>query len=408
MDPIRFDQFAKTLARRRSRRHAVVQLGSAALAGVLGIGRGPGASLAQTVTPATTTPGARPVFPPIPVSQTFAPLFPAPDLDPVVGFDEEEIIPILGPPVGVEQQPEFVLPEEFPDVVAVTDGEVVPLIDFIDFDPDVISAPPSTPAADAAAATTEEAACGIVDSHDVERYPGSPEVPREFVAAHWPPVGNIQWNWKLNVPAGEEGNVAGLRWCSGTLIDDIHFLTASHCFRPNFGGWDTPTVNGAPIDRRESARNMRVNFNYQWGPNGEQRPETSVAIVELVEDRLGDLDYTIVRLERNPGPPFLPAARIAAKDAPQGSVLCMMGHPSMLPKRVANGHASQYQGPLCYYDDLDTAGGASGAGLLSPATGLLVGIHTNGGCDVATGNNHGLRIEALLEVSPLLRSLAGR
>jgi len=406
MHPIRFDQLAKALARRRSRRQAVVHLGSAALAGVLGIGRGSGASLAQTVTPATTTPGTRPVFPPIPVSQTFAPLFPAPDLYPIVGFDEDEIIPILGPPVGVEHQPEFALPEEFPDIVAVTDGGVVPIVDF---DPDLISAPPSTPAAVAATDTTEEAACGLNNSQDVEFYPGSHDVSQEFVAAHWPPVGNIQWNTNLHARfPGEGGNVNGLRWCSGTLIDDVHFLTAGHCFQPDFGGWITPSVNGVKIDRREIARNMRVNFNFQWGPEGE-RPVTTVAIVELVEDGLKGLDYAIVRLEQNPGPPFRPPARIALNDAPQGSVLCMMGHPSMLPKRVANGHASEYAGPHCYYDDLDTAGGASGAGLLSPATGLLVGIHTNGGCDdPAKGNNHGLRIESLLDASPRLRSLAGR
>jgi hypothetical protein len=76
-----------------------------------------------------------------------------------------------------------------------------------------------------------------------------------------------------------------------------------------------------------------------------------------------------------------------------------------MPKRVATGNATQYQGSLCYYDNLDTAPIASGGGLVSPADGLLVGIHTNGGCGVQSGANHGFRIEALRDASPKLQEL---
>jgi hypothetical protein len=259
----------------------------------------------------------------------------------------------------------------------------------------------------AATPATEEGPCGVDDSQDVEFYnpnrPGTLGIPKMFVDEHQPPVGNIQWNWDLHVRYPDEaGTVNGVRWCSGTLIAPDLFLTAGHCFEPDFGTWVTPRVNGVPINRPEIARNMRVNFNYQWGPEG-PRPEKAVAIVALLEDRLGDRDYAIVQLEQDPGPPFLPA-RIGAKDAPQGSTICMLGHPNQLPKRVAAGHASEYQGPRIYYNDLDTAGGSSGAGLLT-SEGFLCGIHTNGGCGLQTGQNHGYRIESLIEISPILQGL---
>lgn len=405
MEPIRFDRIAKSLTSRRSRRQVVARLGGVALAGIAGSGRCPGTSRAQTATPAVATREQRPVYPPIPVSTTLAPLFPAPDLYPVVGYDERGIVPVLGPSKGAAHDGFFGPSEQVPEVVGIADGEVLPIIDVFDAPPGnfEVAGPGHLPVIEATP-TTEEGPCGIDDSQDVEFYNGALGVPRPFVDDHQPPVGNIQWNWNLHVRyPNEAGTVNGVRWCSGTLIAEDLFLTAGHCFEPDFGDWITPRVNGAPIGRTEIASNMRVNFNYQWGPEG-PRPETSVAIAELLEDRLGGRDYAIVRLAQYPGPQF-ELGRIAAKDAPEGSPLCILGHPNQLPKRVTAGHASRYQGPRCFYNDLDTAGGTSGAGLLSLADGLLVGIHTNGGCGEQSGENHGFRIESLLEFSPILRGL---
>jgi V8-like Glu-specific endopeptidase len=356
---------------------------------------------------------------------TLAPLFPAPDLYPIVGFDEGEIIPILGPSQGAELEEEFGLPlatpqlddvtgppEGLPGVVGITDGNVVPIINFPISElgpgpspPPLVGAETPTPVITAIPAA-EEAICGVDDSQDVEFYDGTLGVTRTFVDANQPPVGNIQWNFNLHALfPGSAGNVNGVRWCSGALIADDLFLTAGHCFEPDLGSWRTPRVNGVPISRQEIARNMRVNFNYQWGPDG-PRTETSVPIVDLVEDRLGDRDYAIVQLAANPGPIF-GRARVAMADAPQGSTISIIGHPVGLPKRVEAGIASQYQGPNLYYNDIDTEGGSSGSCILVAPDGLLVGIHTNGGCnDPAVGNNYGFRIEALLEVSPILRDLA--
>ena len=67
-----------------------------------------------------------------------------------------------------------------------------------------------------------------------------------------------------------------VRWCSGTMISEDLYLSAGHCFdsvnEPD--GWQVPKTNGTndPIQPKEIARNMHVNFNYQVDPNGALRP----------------------------------------------------------------------------------------------------------------------------------------
>ena len=56
-----------------------------------------------------------------------------------------------------------------------------------------------------------------------------------------------------------------------------------------------------PIPPKEIAKNMHVNFNHQLDPNGKLRTSRPFAILELLEHRLGGLDYAIVRLDGKPG-----------------------------------------------------------------------------------------------------------
>jgi V8-like Glu-specific endopeptidase len=223
-------------------------------------------------------------------------------------------------------------------------------------------------------------------------------------------VGQIQWNNNLGAIYTNPGDVSGQRWCSGTLVANDLFLTAGHCFDQTGGGWQRPRTNGTSniISSAEIAQNMHVNFNYQVDPSGNLRTETSFAITQLVEYRLGGLDFAIVRLAGNPGTTW-GRANVATTDATAGQMLCIIGHPAGLPKRIEAGPALTPSGNMIRYDDVDTLGGNSGSGVLRASDGSIVGVHTNGGCGPSSPNgtdaNFGQRIAALIAASPTLQTL---
>lgn len=258
-----------------------------------------------------------------------------------------------------------------------------------------------------------ESLCGADNSQDVEFYDGTLGVTTGYVATHERPVGQLQWNNNLAAIYTNPGDVSGARWGSGTLIANDLFLTAGHCFDQTPTGWMVPRTNGTlnPIPSAEIAANMRVNFNFQFDPAGNPRTEDSYAVTQLVEYRLGGLDFAIVRLAGNPGLIY-GVTRISTFDAAVGDMLCIIQHPDGLPKRIEAGPLSDFVGDLIRYNDIDTQGGSSGSGILGPigtivAGGILVGVHTNGGCTATmTGHNFGVRISSIIAASPTIQAIA--
>jgi V8-like Glu-specific endopeptidase len=253
-----------------------------------------------------------------------------------------------------------------------------------------------------------ETICGATDdSQPVEQYDGTLGVTIAFVNAHQGSVGQLQWNSNLASLYTSPGDVSGVRWCSGTLIANDLFLAAGHCFDQTGGGWTRPkdNVTGTTISSAEIATHMHVNFNYQVDPAGNLRPEQSFPVTALVEYRLGGLDFAIVRLGNNPGAMF-GVTQVSTTDAAVGDMLCIMGHPAGVPKRIEAGPASSLSGTTISYNDIDTLGGNSGSGILRATDGRLVGVHINGGCNPqGTGANSGVRITSILAQSPTIQAL---
>ncbi len=243
-------------------------------------------------------------------------------------------------------------------------------------------------------------------SSSIEEYTGESPIDKEFVKNHEAPVGQIRWNDEIDHFDGTSTDLteyAGLRECSGTLIDDELFLTAGHSF----------VIDGGPPPARV-AKQMHVTFDYQDG-DGKPSQGDSYDVVGLEEQvfQHAGLDYAILRLKGDhdsefetdevPGDRY-ETATVAYGDAEEGAPICIIGHPNGLPKRVAAGEVTHLHDVRIGYDDINTAPGSSGAGILD-GTGKLVGVHSESGIGINKGHNHGVRISAILSVSPALRSL---
>jgi V8-like Glu-specific endopeptidase len=213
------------------------------------------------------------------------------------------------------------------------------------------------------------------DTQNVEEYDGTSGVSRAFVKLHQRPVG-------MHVKRG-------LEWCSGTLITRDLFLTAGHCL--------ISTVD---------ENNEKIRFDFQIDAvTGKVRGGHEYEVSQVLE-RIDSAtyDYAIARLSHAPGDRY-GYARIADRDPGGAELLSLIGHPDGVPKVVSNGSESGASslGDNWFRHTADTLGGSSGSGVLDQ-DGLLVGVHTNGGCDTSGGNS-AMRMSAILAKSRVLKSL---
>lgn len=244
---------------------------------------------------------------------------------------------------------------------------------------------------------------------DVELYDGSFGVGTSFVDRHRRAVGMLRWRSDLALRYREEaGNVSGRGWCTGTLISDDLFLTAGHCLdNDDSGAWRLPREKGGKhLGPEELAREFVVEFRYEATASSSTPSATDVvSVVRLEELRYDGVDYAILRLDGHPGLRN-GVTRIASHNPLPSAPIAILQHPSAEPMKIGGGTVSAVVGSRLSYDAIDTFGGSSGAGILDAVSGKLVGIHTNGGCSKAGGDNYGVAIEALVAASPTLREFA--
>jgi hypothetical protein len=226
---------------------------------------------------------------------------------------------------------------------------------------------------DASIGSVQEAAC---QDHwqNVETYEDLEGVPADFVADHERSVGIMR---------SDTGR------CSGTLIGDGLFFTAAHCF--------TSAAIGRVVD-----------FNYQYDPDGVDRPTERYRIAQILEENPGPTvtDHALVRLfhapERHWG-----YANIDMRPPDLDEPLVVIGHPRGGRKVVDVGGVaslSPAEDPTnIVYRSLDIVDGASGSSVLSANTGRIIGMTRSGPSTCGNGSGNGNTMTRVRGVSEFMQ-----
>lgn len=222
-----------------------------------------------------------------------------------------------------------------------------------------------------------ESICGTNNLQHVGDYDGSRGQPVEFVSKFEQAIGALAYGALPNTS----------KYCSGILISEDLFLTASHCI-------DTTILKEFAV------------FNYQKlrGTTELAKPE-HFKILGVVEKALGQLDYAIIRIDGKPGLKY-GFQKVNVQDVQNGNILTIIQHPSGKVKMVDVGHRTGVRNTYYMtYADLDTEPGSSGSAILDQ-NGFVVGVHTNGGCSNTGGENAGVMMTEIAKASKVIKDLA--
>ncbi len=166
--------------------------------------------------------------------------------------------------------------------------------------------------------------------------------------------------------------------CSGFLVAPDVLVTAGHCYSSN----ECETYDWV--------------FNFKIAKAGENKVTVSENDVYHCKEiiafndpgmRGNQKDFAVIRLDR-PVKGVTPL-KVASKTPDVGTSIVLIGHPSGLPQKIADGATVKKIIPTGFKANVDAFGGNSGSAVFNDKTGEVVGILVNGADDYTIDSENG-------------------
>lgn len=169
--------------------------------------------------------------------------------------------------------------------------------------------------------------------------------------------------------------------CSGFLVGEDLLVTAGHCVKSSSDCSYYKWVFDYKLDPNKP--NMELDKGSVYGCK---------KIIEQKLDRIGRDDYALIQLDR----------KVKDRDAltfrkqgeiEEGDPLVVIGHPSGLPTKIADGSEVRSSSHAAYFvANLDTYGGNSGSAVFNSESGVVEGILVRGETDYVYDSDKKCRI----------------
>ena len=169
--------------------------------------------------------------------------------------------------------------------------------------------------------------------------------------------------------------------CSGFLVGEDLLVTAGHC-----------------IKSKSDCKNNRWVFDYKISHDGQSQinvPATSVyeckKIINTVLSRSDSNDFALIQLKRKVTDRRVLDYRKSGQIT-VGEDLVVIGHPTGLPTKIADGAKVKSLSGKFFSANLDTYGGNSGSAVFNANTGLIEGILVRGATDYVYDRSQGCQV----------------
>ena len=174
--------------------------------------------------------------------------------------------------------------------------------------------------------------------------------------------------------------------CSGFLVGEDLLVTAGHCIRT-----------------ASDCRKWKWVFDYKVDSADQTEvsvPESSVygckEIINTVLSRSSMDDFALIKLDRKVTDRRILQYRQKGRVS-KGDQLVVIGHPSGLPTKIADGAKVRDLKTRYFQADLDTYGGNSGSAVFNAQTGVVEGILVRGETDYINDYSQGCKVSNVID-----------